>query len=192
VNMKLSLQLLAPYLAVGLFCCVWRNAWLAILTYHAQIVFWSWCSWHKWHKPAYKHTLLLALPAVLAGPLLYILLPHITQEPLSSWLNSQHLSRMSLMALIPYFGLIHPVLEQCYWARLREQTPLSHPLFAGYHLVVLVTLLKPPWLIVCFVVLTAASSVWQQMVRRPHSLAAPIASHILADLGIVIVVWMQC
>jgi hypothetical protein len=191
MNMKLTLQLLAPYLAVGLFCCVWPNAWLAILAYHAQIVFWSWDSWSPWRKPMYTHALLLALPAVLAGPILYLLLPHITQEPLSIWLNSHHLSRMSLLALIPYFGLLHPVLEQRYWARLREQTPLSHPMFAGYHLVVLVTLLKPPWLVVCFVGLTAVSVIWQHWAKRTHSLAAPIASHILADLGIVIVAWMQ-
>lgn len=38
-TMKRFLALLAPYVAVTLFWCVWPNAWCAILAYHAQILF---------------------------------------------------------------------------------------------------------------------------------------------------------
>jgi hypothetical protein len=41
MNMKLTAKLLAPYFAVGVFWCVFSNAWLAMLAYHAQILFWS-------------------------------------------------------------------------------------------------------------------------------------------------------
>ena len=35
------LRLAAPYLAVLVFWCLFRNAWLAILAHHAQIL-WGW------------------------------------------------------------------------------------------------------------------------------------------------------
>ena len=189
--MKAILKLLAPYLAVGIFCCGLSHAWLAMLAYHAQIIFWSLRSPGFWRRPTYSHTMLLALPCVLAGPLLYVLLPHITHQPLSIWLQDHQLSKMSCLALIPYFGLLHPILEQLHWSPLRKQTPLAHPMFAGYHMVVLYTLLTPPWLILCFVVLTAASAMWQKMEKQTHSLVAPVLSHILADLGIMMVAWLH-
>ncbi len=135
--------------------------------------------------------MLLALPAALAGPLLYCLLPYITHADLSAWLANHHLSRLSLIVMIPYFGLLHPFLEQLHWAPLRENTPVSHIMFAGYHIVVLYSFLTIPWLILCFVVLATASFMWGEMTRRSDSLAAPVASQILADLGIVIAAWLK-
>ncbi len=131
--------------------------------------------------------MLLALPAALAGPLLFVLLPYITQEGLSIWLANHHLSRVSLLILIPYFGLLHPYLEQLHWAPLREYGLISHLLFAGYHMVVLCTLLTLPWLFVCFCVLATVSLLWQQVTRQTNSLTVAITSHILADLGVAIV-----
>jgi len=95
------------------------------------------------------------------------------------------------MAMIPYFGLIHPVLEQVHWAALRDSTPLAHPLFAGYHMLVLHSLLPLPWLILSFVVLTMASFAWQRMAKMTGNLALPVASHALADLGVIIAAWLK-
>ena len=92
--------------------------------------------------------------------------------------------------MIFYFGLVHPLFEQIHWAPLRESTPLAHLAFAGYHMLVLYSLLTVPWLALCFVVLVAASWLWQRMVRESGSLLLPIASHVAADLGIIIVVWL--
>lgn len=202
---KQTFQILAPYLAVGIFWCGTGNAWLAILAYHAQIVFWAWLragerkhynfqiSDSKFQKEAvWKHPLLFALPTLAAGPLLWVLLPHITRTDLSAWLTSHHLSRQSLALLIPYFGLLHPILEQIHWAPLRERTPLAHPLFAGYHLLVLGSLLTLPWLVASFAVLTTASFAWEWMRRKAGgSLLVPAISHLLADLGIVVAAFVR-
>lgn len=191
LNMSRSLRLLAPYFAVGVFWCLLSNAWLAILAYHAQILFWSRHSRFGVHRPHHAMTMLWALPAILTGPLIYFMLPYIVRTDLSSWLMAHHLSPVSLMVMIPYFGLLHPLLEQLHWAPLRENTPVAHFLFAGYHMLVLHSLLTVPWLVLCFVVLTAASFLWQRMARRTGSLALPVASHILADFGVVIVAWLK-
>jgi membrane protease YdiL (CAAX protease family) len=86
---------------------------------------------------------------------------------------------------------LRPVLEPIHWAPLREQTPLAHPLFAGYHTIVLCSLLTIPWLFFGFAVLGFASFVWQYMTKRFDSLTVPMVSHVLADLGIIIAAWFR-
>ena len=93
--------------------------------------------------------------------------------------------------MVPYFGLVHPVLEQIHWTPLRDETPLAHPLFAGYHMLVLFSLLTVPLLVLVFIVLATTSVAWQFLAKRSGSLAAPIVSHILADFGIVIAAWLR-
>jgi len=189
--MTRTLKLLAPYFAVGVFWCLLSNAWLAIFAYHAQILFWSRHPLFGARRPSHAKMMLLALPAVLTGPLVYFFLCTIARTDLLSWLTEHHLSHLSLMAMIPYFGLIHPVLEQVHWAALRDSTPLAHPLFAGYHMLVLHSLLPLPWLILSFVVLTMASFAWQRMAKMTGNLALPVASHALADLGVIIAAWLK-
>lgn len=188
---KRTLRHLAPYLAVLVFWCMLSNAWLAILAYHAQVLFWARGRIPKTLWQGKRRLILLALPTVLAGPVLYFLLPYITQVDLAMWLEDHHLSRVSFLLMIPYFGILHPILEQIHWAPLREETPVSHVLFAGYHMLVLHSLLTIPWLLLCFVVLTSASIIWKQMVQRSNSLLTPIASHVLADLGVILAALAQ-
>ncbi len=191
MNVKQTLRLLAPYIAVGVFWCGFSNAWLAILAYHAQILFWSRKSFSQIRWPDRKRIMLLALPAALTGPLLYFFLPYIMRVDLSVWLVDHHLSHWSLIAMIPYFGLLHPLLEQLHWGRLREKTAVSHPMFAGYHIVVLYSLLNIPGLILCFVVLATMSMIWDQITKRTNSLAAPVVSHVLADFGLILAAWLK-
>ena len=176
---------------MGLFWCVFSNAWLAILAYHAQILFWWSRAPRNARGPDERKTLFLAFPFALAGPLLYFLLPVITRTPLASWLSTYHLSGLSLVILIPYFGLVHPVIEQIHWHQLREETVWAHPMFAGYHMIVLSSLLSLPWLLLCFVVLFLASLCWKYMAQITKGLVVPTISHILADLGIVVAAWAR-
>ena len=189
--MKQTLKMCAPYFAVGVFWCLLSNAWLTILAYHVQILLWSRKSLSDMRWPARNLFMLLALPSALAGPLSYFLLPYIVHTDLSTWLASHHVSRLSLTMMIPCFGLLHPFLEQLHWAELRESTSLSHMFFAGYHMLVLYSLLTIPWLILCFVVLVTMSFMWQQMTIRSNSIAVAFASHVLADLGIIIAAWWR-
>jgi hypothetical protein len=183
-DLGLWLRILAPYLAVLVFWVGFHSAWLAILAYHAQILLWLRGSRVGIGSLKPDRLAWLAVPSAFAGPALYVVLPYVVSADFPGWLRAYGLSGTSLLAMVFYFGLVHPVLEQLHWARLREQTPAAHLFFAGYHLIVLYSLLTVPWLAVCFVVLAGASIMWQQMGRRGSGLLVPIASHAFADLGI--------
>jgi len=189
--MKTILKLLAPYLAVVPFWCIWPNGWIAILAYHAQIVIWRWPVLGRLRRPQYRGGIGLALPAIAAGPLLYVLLPTMVRTDLPAWLSTHHLSGVSLGLMVPYFGLLHPVIEQFHWHDLRERTAWSHLAFAGYHVIVLSSLLTIPWLTLCFAVLLGTSLAWKLMAHTTRSLMVPAVSHILADLGIIVAAWLS-
>jgi len=189
-NTSRLLQLLAPYIAVGIFWCGFSNAWLAILAYHLQVLFWARHENRQIKRLKNKRFMLLALPTLVAGPVIYFLLPYITKIEISAWLTEYRLSGSALLLMIPYFGIVHPVIEQVHWAKLREQTNAAHLMFAGYHLLVLHSLLTFPWLLLCFVVLVSASFFWKEITIRSGSLLPATVSHILADLGVIIAVWL--
>ena len=185
----LALMMAAPYLAVLLFWAVGRNAWLTILAYHAQILLWLLLTRPvlSFKKPSWSPLSLMVVPSALSAPLLYFVLPLVTRIDLSAWLAGHRLSGAALVGMVGYYGLVHPVLEQLHWTPLREQTPLAHVAFAGYHMIVLSSLLSLPWLAVCFGTLVTASLLWQRLTREAGSLVPAVASHVAADLGMVIV-----
>ncbi|UTW45259.1 hypothetical protein KFE80_13005 [bacterium SCSIO 12696] len=113
------------------------------------------------------------------------MLPYITEVTVSSWLANYDLTGWALILMVPYFGLVHPLLEQIHWAPLRRSTPLAHGMFSGYHLLVLYTLLPINWLLAAFIVLVLASIFWKRIAAHQNGLAIPYCSHALADLGIV-------
>lgn len=185
-----TLKLAAPYIAVAVFWLLLHNAWLAILAYHAQILWWSRGRFPRLARPRSTPLAAFVLVSALAGPILYFLLPFVPHVDLSSWLARNGLSGAALVAMVFYYGLVHPFLEQSHWAPLRERTQFAHLAFAGYHVLVLCSLLTSPWLAACFVLLTGASWMWQRMARDSGGLLLPVASHLAADLGIVVVVWI--
>jgi hypothetical protein len=188
----------APYIAVCVFWFGTGSAWLTLLAYHAQIVAW-WAvdrlrtgePLRSPPRPRLDATALLILPAALAGPALYVLLPYVTRTDLAVWLATHGLSGVSLTVMVAYFGLVHPFIEQLHWTPLRERTPFAHVAFAGYHVAVLYSLLTLPWLALCLVVLLIASLAWRAVFRRTGSILGPVASHVAADLGIVLVAWLR-
>lgn len=188
-NSIFTAKLLAPYIAVGIFWCGMGNAWLAILAYHAQILFWYRNDWRGIWQPKRSGMVWTAIPCLLAGPLLFLIHPYVIRIDLDVWLDAHRLADTAFLIMIPYFGLIHPILEQLHWHGLRGKTAIAHPLFAGYHLLVLFSLLTPLWLLLCFAVLFTASFVWNRTARATGSLFVPTLGHIFADLGIVLAAW---
>jgi hypothetical protein len=180
------LRLAAPYLAVAVFWCIFQHAWLAILSYHAQILWWRRGTRPALARPRWNPAAFFILPFALAGPLLVFLLPRVARTDPGAWLDRHHLSGPALVAMIFYFGLVHPVLEQMHWAPLRERTALAHTAFAGYHLLVLYSLLSVPWLVASFAVLWLVSWSWKRMMGTSGSLWPAIAAQALADLGLVL------
>ena len=189
--MKVLLKMLAPYAAVLIFWCGLHSAWAALLAYHFQILFWSRRDLRRglsgWNL---KMFLAVALPCIAAGPLTYLLLPYMTRVPVQTWLAAYGLTGVALLLMVPYYGLIHPFLEQAHWSSLRAQPrvgPLAHVLFAAYHVLVLVSLLRTPWILLCVAVLLTASIGWRWLEQRTRGgLLVPVLSQVLADSGLVV------
>jgi hypothetical protein len=185
------LQLSAPYLAVAVFWVGYESAWLTIFAYHLQMLFWT---RHRlgdepgrWNPRA---AALLALPAAAAGMLLVALVPHVARGPLSVWLARYGLGGPTLALMIPYFGVVHPILEQSFWSPLRRNSASGHAAFAGYHALVLYTLLPPLWLAVAAGIITLASVVWERANATHRGLLLAMVSHVAADLSIVVTAWV--
>ena len=189
---KFFFKTLAPYLAVGLFWCFLRNAWLAILAYHLQALCWTRLQRAPFSISWNPRLLFLISPTLLAGPVAYFLLPHVTEVNIAQWITHYNLTPLSLGLLIPYFGIIHPFIEQNHWAPLRQQSALAHFAFAGYHVVVLHALFAWPWLLVIFILLSAVSFLWMKLEEQAETLLIPTLSHILADTGIVLAAYFLC
>lgn len=187
--MRTALKLLAPYLSVAVFWLGAKNGILALAGYHLQVLIWVLVDRAR-PKFGRGGKWFLALPMVGAGPLLYFLLPVITRVDLTEWLRDYHLSGWTLLLLVPYFGILHPVIEQVHWGPLRDQTKFSHLFFAGYHMLVLVSLLDWQWLVLCAVLLAGASVAWQYLTFRNGGIGLSAASHICADLGVIVATWI--
>jgi hypothetical protein len=187
--MKRLLPVLAPYIAVLIFWCVFRNAWLTILVYHLQILLWSRTRLgllrQGWNTRLFLAT---ALPCVVAGPLTYLLIPFITNHgTVTEWLSGFGLTGAALAWMVPYFGLVHPLLEEVHWSELRSGGWPVHLAFAGYHALVLALLLQPVWVALCLVVLFCASNTWSWVQSESKSgLLVCCVGHVLADLGIIL------
>lgn len=191
MSLSFLLRAAAPYLAVGIVMGVFHNAWLAILVYHLQIVAWAVLMKPKLRFRVGARELLWAAASVVTGPLIYVLLPHVTSLELSDWLLRNSITKTHLAILIPYYGIFHPFLEQVHWAPLRRAHPSSHLLFSGYHILVLASLFTAPWLMATFISLAVVSAFWLYLEKRLGGLGAPIVSHLLADLGMVIAAWFR-
>lgn len=183
------LKLLAPYLAVIIFWLGFQNACLSILVYHAQILFWSKDHFKLLFKGFSKQGFVcFALPCLATGLITYFLLPFMYPEAaLAPWLSSYKLEGLALLLMIPYFGFFHPPLEQMHWVELREKHGLlAHLCFAGYHAIVLFSLVNAIWLALVVTVLFSVSMQWAWMHNRYQGLAIPALTHIFADAGIIV------
>lgn len=183
--MKDGLKLLAPIVVVGGTWTLVGNAWVAILAYHALIVVVAPPRRvpRGWSAGVFTA---MAVPTALAGPVAYALLPHMVRSAVGVWLSSHGLSGAALAAMVPYFGVVHPVLEQSYWAPLRHAGARAHIAFAAYHAAVLWALLDPVWLAAVLLVLFAASVAWRRVAECTGGVLVPVCTHVLADLGIVL------
>lgn len=182
-------MMLAPFAAVLVFLVLARSAWATLAVYHAQILLWSRGEIPRvFRGPDARLALAACLPSLLAGPVTWALLPSITLTPVREWLAAYGLQGASLMAFAPYYGLVHPVLEQAHWSRLRAGSAgwLAHAAFASYHVIVLATLMKTPWVAACAAVLVCASVSWAWIERRSGGLLVPYAAQAVADSGMIL------
>ena len=186
-----------PYIAVLLGMMLLRSAWAAILLYHAGILAFlfvrkpsnGWKTvWGGWKSP-------LVIPGVIfcamAAPVIYFMWPWFaaSESILPTWLKKYGLTGWSWYLLIPYFSIIHPVLEEIHWRGMAPEQVKGFcrqdVLFAGYHVLVLHELLFWPWLIPVFGVLCGSSFFWRRAAERFGGYGLPVLTHAAADAGVV-------
>jgi len=192
------LAALVPYAAVLIGMYAFRSAWLAVLLYHLGIL-----AFIAIRRPScLKETLWsgarnpLTLPAVticaLAAPVVYFLWPLFqpTETVLPEWMARYGLSGMAWLLLIPYFSIVHPILEEIHWRKIAPERFVwlcwQDLLFAGYHVVVLGQLVYWPWLFFVFGVLAGSSVFWRWAANRFGGYGLAVLTHAAADAGVVI------
>lgn len=188
---------LVPYIAVLLGMKGLGSAWSAILFYHAGIliVMRSAKRCDDWKKLfSGKSSLLIPATIVcaMAAPVIYFLWPWLGSPEMGipEWLTKYGLTGIAWILLIPYFSLIHPILEEIHWRGLAPETmkPLCWQdlLFAGYHVLVLYELVYWPWLFLVFGILTGSSVFWRWAADRFDGYLLPVLSHAAADAGVLV------
>jgi hypothetical protein len=188
------LRLLAPYIGVAVGLYGFHSAWAGILIYHALMLFWSWRHVGKlaqgWSVPG---LLLIVLPSLAAGPVVYFLLPIVVRSPeaLDAWLAQNGLGGLSFALMVHYFALVNPLLEEAHWNRVRGVDGrgwAAHAAFAAYHALVLWPMIRPPWIAATVATLFVASVIWGRAAVHTRGLAIPALSHLVADAAIMVAV----
>jgi len=200
-TMRLSYIAIAlPYAAVLLGLYVLRNAWAAILLYHAGMLALLRLGGQGgllravrqgWSAPA---AVVTGIVCASGSFLLALLWGTISREQvdLAETLTSLHLSGLSWWVFAAYYITVHPVLEEIFWrgylTRAHRSPVVSDVAFAGYHVLVLCLFIRLPWVLVSFGVLWFASWGWRRLTARYSGLGVAIASHAAADLSVIAVV----
>jgi hypothetical protein len=204
------LAIALPYAAVLLGLYVLRNAWAAILLYHAGMLVLLRLGGRTsltgqggllkaarqgWSAPAAVVAgIVCAAGSFLLAPLWgTISRSHVD---LTGALTSLHLSGISWWLFAAYYVTVHPVLEEIFWrgylSRAHRSAMVSEVVsdvaFAGYHVLVLCLFIKLPWVLVSFGVLWLASWSWRRLTARYSGLGVAIASHAAADMSVIAVV----
>ena len=192
------LAALVPYVAVLLGMYLFHNAWLTILLYHAGVI--AFLLYRKpsgvWHRmwAGMKSPLLVPgiLGCALAAPILYFMWPWFASSNpvLPAWMAHYGLSGLAWTLLIPYFSIVHPILEEVHWRGISPERITwicwQDFLFAGYHVLVLFQVIRAPWLFFVFSILLGSSVFWRWTVARYGGYGIAIASHVAADTAVII------
>jgi len=182
------LKVLAPIIAILIGWCWLENAWIAILGYHGQICLWMIVGKDEYRIGRVDKSWVLILPLACSGVIAYFLLPLLIRVDLTDWLGDYGLGNRSFYLMVIYFGLVHPFLEQRHWRPLCNEKVFGHVIFAGYHVLVLMSLLTVPMVILAFFVLLGASLFWSWLYLREGSGLAATITHIFADFGMILAV----
>ena len=191
---------LIPYVAVGIGLLLLKNAWVAMIGYHAGM-----CAMitleRRWYlasdlfKGAQSRLLALSvLVGSMSGLVLYNIWPWIgVNTNLNVVLVDYGLSGSGWLLFIAYFCFVNPWLEELYW-RGYLGNPALFPTrtdlwFAGYHPMVLAGLIATNWAILTLAVLVIAAWFWRQLARAGKGLMMPAISHFAADASIVLTVY---
>lgn len=194
---------LLPYLAVWAGIYLFKNAWIAMIGFHAailltlaiarpnipvRILFTS--NHPKWILGS-------VLVCSIGGVGLYFLWQVLKiSYDLPSYLHFIGLpSPSSWMLFIFYFSLVNPFIEEYFWRGYlgsNSKFPAINDLYyAGYHALVLWGMVHPILILLAVLILTFAGWFWRQIAREDGGLLAPVLGHMAADFSILLVVYLK-
>lgn len=183
-----------PYVATFVGIHVLSNAWVAVLLYQGLAVAFIVVT-HRAGPPAERPprvatrllSIALVIGAALGGVALYLVwdVARIPGVDIQARVAALGLSGAAWWGFVAYFITLHPVIEEMFWRRaLASSGVVGDVLFGGYHAVVLVLFLKWPFVVAACLVTAAAGWAWRAGAQT--SLRLVIASHAVADVGIVL------
>lgn len=188
----------APYVAVLLGLYALRSAWAAILGYHVLMV----TAIHIGGGWRTRERLLVGwrngfgiaalVVCALAGPALAVAWPYVHPDgfALGEVLEALGLAGLSWWVFMAYYTLVNPWLEEAFWRGFlgsdAKGPVATDVLFAGYHIVVLLRFVGIEWALLCAAALSFAAWAWRQLARETDGLLVPCASHLVADLSIIV------
>ncbi|QBG48392.1 CPBP family intramembrane metalloprotease [Verrucomicrobia bacterium S94] len=192
---------LIPYLAVLLGMHVLSSAWAAMLFYHAGMLLFlcirkSSGDWKKIGRGCSPLLIPAMIVCALAAPVVYFMWPffRISEHALVEWMAEYGLTGAAWMLLIPWFSVVHPMLEELHWRGIgperAERLCWQDFAFAGYHVFVLYELVYWPWLFMVFGILVGSSFFWRWAAERFGGYLLPVLTHAVADAGVLMGVWL--
>ena len=198
--MKL-LAAFVPYVAVLVGMYVFNSAWLAILLYHLGVGAFLFYRkpknlWQRMWAGTKSPGLIPGLiGCAMAAPVVYFMWPQfaVSEFILPEWMARYGLTGWAWLLLMPYFSLVHPILEEVHWRGISPNSATGvcwqDLLFAGYHVLVLFQLIHWPWLFLVFGALAGSSVLWRWATVRSGGYGLSILTHAAADAAVIVGVY---
>ena len=191
----------SPYLAVVLGVFYFKNGFLAVLLYHLILLI---CiiginrakalklikSGFNWHIGP-----LICLGGLLPGVIIFFLWPIAKLESvdLAQLMESVNLTHTSFAIFALYACFVNPFLEESFWRGCFKPgswiPSYIDALFAGYHAILLIPVVKLTFVLLSFVTLMFVGWIFRNIYRLTSGLAIPLLTHIVADIAILYAVW---
>ncbi len=116
-------------------------------------------------------------------------------EDVSARVGALGLNTSNWIAFIAYFTLVNPLLEEYFWrGYLGSVNPTPHisdVLYSGFHGLILINKVQPGVIVCCLTVLMLAGWFWRQLARTNGGLLAPLLGHMIADLTILVAIFLK-
>jgi hypothetical protein len=189
-----------PYITIGPGLLVFHNAWAAILAYHlgmTAIILLSGepICWRNFLRSTRRVIpLVTTLAGAAGGLILFVLWPYLAiPSDINSYLGQIGLTQATWPFFLVYFIMANSWIEEYYWRWFlsdESKYPVLNDLFfSGYHIMVLAGKVGLIWLIIVFAVLVLAAWCWRQSNRICGGLLPSTASHLAADITIILVIF---
>lgn len=190
------------YAAVGLGLFLFRNAWIALLTFHLAIILSVWIARPNipirilYQSKDIKWILISVLLCGSSGITLYFLWNKFgIANDLSAHVEAMGLNSSIWIPFLAYFTLANPWIEEYFWrgylGSKNTNFAVSDFLYAGFHGLILLNNVRIDMIMYSLAVLILAGWFWRQIARADGGLLAPVLGHMAADFSILMAIYLR-